>query len=83
MPQRTPGPVLSTPTFGLIVVVSLRELADVLDDYQVKRTRAAGFTWAQIAAAVGVSPPSRPQETRRQARPGGRPVHRSSRSTRL
>ena len=44
------------PYLGLIGVVSLRDMADALEDYQVQRARQAGFTWAQIAAALGVSP---------------------------
>ncbi len=44
------------PYLGLIGAVSLREMADALEDYQVQRAREAGFTWAQIDAALGVSP---------------------------
>ena len=43
------------PYLGLIGVVSLREMAEALEHYQVQRAREAGFTWAQIAAALGVS----------------------------
>jgi hypothetical protein len=39
-----------------IGVAARRETADVLDDHYVDRARAAGWTWAEIAAVLEVSP---------------------------
>ena len=44
------------PELGLLGVVGLREVAQVCEEHQVRRARAAGWTWAQIAAALEVSP---------------------------
>ena len=44
------------PELGLLGVVSLREVVGVCEEHQVARARIAGWTWAQIAAALEVSP---------------------------
>ena len=43
------------PAVGLAAVVSLRTLADSLEELQVGRARAHGWSWQQIAEALGVS----------------------------
>jgi hypothetical protein len=43
------------PSLGLLGVAALRHMADALERYQVQRARQAGFTWAEIGAALGVS----------------------------
>ena len=44
------------PWFGLLGVRELRRAAEVLEAYQVHRARQIGWTWAQIAVALKVSP---------------------------
>ena len=44
------------PELGLVGVKALRQAADVLEEYQVGRARGAGWTWAQIAEVLEVSP---------------------------
>lgn len=43
------------PEAGLRAVRALRELADRLEILQVRRARELGWSWEQIAAALGVS----------------------------
>ena len=43
------------PRQGLRAVRALRELADRLETLQVRRARDLGWSWEQIAAALGVS----------------------------
>jgi hypothetical protein len=43
------------PEAALAAVVALRRLADRLEDDAVKRALADGWTWADIAAALGVT----------------------------
>jgi hypothetical protein len=43
------------PAVGLRAVASLRRLAEQLESLQVDRARDLGWSWAQIAAALGVS----------------------------
>lgn len=43
------------PTVGLRAVASLRRLAEQLESLQVDRARNLGWSWAQIAAELGVS----------------------------
>jgi hypothetical protein len=43
------------PGRGLRAVRSLRELADRLETLQVGRARELGWSWQEIAAALGVS----------------------------
>jgi predicted ArsR family transcriptional regulator len=40
---------------GLAAVVALRELADQLEDAEVERALREGWTWTQIADALGVT----------------------------
>ena len=40
---------------GLAAVVALRELADRLEDAEVERALREGWTWTQIADALGVT----------------------------
>ena len=40
---------------GLAAVVALRELADQLEDAEVERALRDGWTWTQIADALGVT----------------------------
>lgn len=44
------------PELGLLGVLGLREVARVCEEHQVGQARAAGWTWAQIATALEVSP---------------------------
>ena len=44
------------PELGFLGVVSLRDVAQACEEHQIRQARAAGWTWAQIAAALGVSP---------------------------
>jgi len=43
------------PAEGLAAVVALRRLADRLEAAQVERAVREGWSWADIAAALGVS----------------------------
>ena len=43
------------PAVGLRAVASLRNLLDSLEQLQVENARAHGWSWQQIAAALGVS----------------------------
>lgn len=43
------------PAVGLRAVASLRILVDRLQDLQVQSARAEGWSWQQIATALGVS----------------------------
>lgn len=43
------------PADGLAAVVALRRLADRLEDGEVERALADGWTWEQVAEALGVS----------------------------
>jgi len=43
------------PGVGLRAVRSLRELADRLEALQVERARALGWSWQEIANALGVT----------------------------
>ena len=45
----------SAPDDGLAAVVALRRLADRLEDAEVERALRDGWTWAQIAEALGVT----------------------------
>lgn len=44
------------PELGLLGVLGLRQVAQVCEEQQVRQARAAGWTWAQIATALEVSP---------------------------
>ena len=43
------------PADGLAAVVALRRLADRMEDAQVERALRDGWTWAQVAEALGVT----------------------------
>jgi transcriptional regulator with GAF, ATPase, and Fis domain len=43
------------PADGLAAVVALRRLADQLEDAEVERALRAGWSWAQVAEALGVT----------------------------
>ena len=43
------------PAVGLAAVASLRALLESLEELQVNHARAQGWSWQQIAAALGVS----------------------------
>ena len=43
------------PAVGLRAVASLRRLAEQLESLQVDRARDLGWSWARIAAELGVS----------------------------
>jgi len=43
------------PYLGLLGVAAMRDSADVLEEHHVERARAAGWTWAEIAAVLEVS----------------------------
>ena len=45
----------SDPAVGLRAVASLRRLAEQLESLHVDRARDLGWSWAQIAAELGVS----------------------------
>lgn len=40
---------------GLAAVVALRELADRMEDAEVERAMRAGWSWAEVAQALGVT----------------------------
>ncbi len=54
MPPITPAPTGGTAD-DLAAVTALRELADQLEDAAVERALREGWSWAQIAAALGVT----------------------------
>jgi pyrroloquinoline quinone (PQQ) biosynthesis protein C len=43
------------PADGLAAVVALRRLADRLEDAEVERALRHGWTWTQVAEALGVT----------------------------
>jgi DNA-binding NarL/FixJ family response regulator len=45
----------SDPADGLAAVVALRRLADRVEDAEVERALREGWTWSQIAEALGVT----------------------------
>jgi biotin operon repressor len=46
---------LDDPATGLAAVVALRRLADRLEDAQVERALRSGWSWPQVAEALGVT----------------------------
>jgi biotin operon repressor len=54
MTPTAPDP-LGGPADGLAAVVALRELADRLEDAQVEAALRDGWSWPQIAQALGVT----------------------------
>lgn len=53
-PTSTPDPIGGVAD-GLAAVVALRELADRLEDAEVERALRDGWSWTQIADALGVT----------------------------
>jgi hypothetical protein len=49
-------PTPEDPAEALAAVVALRRLADRLERAAVKRAITEGWTWAQVAEALGVTP---------------------------
>jgi hypothetical protein len=43
------------PADGLAAVVALRRLADLLEDREVERAMRSGWSWPQVAEALGVT----------------------------
>ena len=43
------------PAVGLRAVAALRRLTDQLEDLQVQSAREQGWSWSEVAAAIGVS----------------------------
>lgn len=54
MKTPTPDPV-GGPADDLAAVVALRDLADRLEDAAVERAMRDGWSWTQVAAALGVT----------------------------
>jgi hypothetical protein len=54
MPQ-TAIPSPHSPADGLAAVVALRRLADRLEDAQVERALRDGWSWSEVAEALGVT----------------------------
>jgi hypothetical protein len=50
----SPEPI-GGPADGLAAVMALREMADRLEDASVERAIRAGWSWAQVAEALGVT----------------------------
>jgi hypothetical protein len=51
--NKTPKP--KNPAEGLAAVVALRRLADRLEDAEVERAMREGWSWPQVAEALGVT----------------------------
>ena len=49
-------PPVGGPADGLAAVVALRKLADQLEDVEVERAMSDGWSWSQVAEALGVTP---------------------------
>jgi len=45
----------SDPADGLAAVVALRRLADRVEDAEVERALSEGWSWSQVAEALGVT----------------------------
>jgi hypothetical protein len=48
-------PKVKDPAEGLAAVVALRHLADRMEDAQVERAMREGWSWTQVAEALGVT----------------------------
>jgi hypothetical protein len=46
---------LGSPADGLAAASALRAIADRLEDAEVERAMRAGWSWAQVAEALGVT----------------------------
>ncbi len=54
-PDAVDGTTSPDPAVGLRAVAALRRLVEQLEDLQVANARQHGWSWADIAAALGVS----------------------------
>ena len=54
-PASPSPPALGGSADGLAAVVALRELADRLEDAEVERALREGWSWSQIADALGIT----------------------------
>ena len=52
---RTEQPIPADPADGLAAVVALRRLADRVEDAEVERALHDGWSWAEVAEALGVT----------------------------
>jgi hypothetical protein len=52
--SREPSPI-GGPADGLAAVTALRAMADRLEDAEVERALRAGWSWSQVAEALGVT----------------------------
>ena len=43
------------PADGLAAVLALRRLADLMEDGEVERAMREGWTWSQVAEALGIT----------------------------
>jgi predicted ArsR family transcriptional regulator len=50
----TPPPT-GGPADGLAAVIALRELADRIEDAEVERAMREGWSWSEVAQALGVT----------------------------
>jgi len=48
-------PPVGGPADGLAAVVALRELADQMEDAEVEHAMRDGWSWSQVAQALGVT----------------------------
>ena len=48
-------PISQDPADGLAAVLALRRLADQLEDSAVEKAMRAGWSWPQVAEALGVT----------------------------
>ena len=53
--SETTLPTPADPADGLAAVVGLRRLADRLEEASVERAMRAGWSWPQVAEALGVT----------------------------
>jgi hypothetical protein len=51
----TDVPTTADPADGLAAVIALRRLADRLETAEVERAMRAGWSWARVAEALGVT----------------------------
>ena len=49
------GSTNSDPSVGLRAVAALRRLVEQVEDLQVENARRQGWSWSEVAAALGVS----------------------------
>jgi len=54
-PDTVDGTTSPDPAVGLRAVAALRRLVEQLEDLQVANARGQGWSWADIATALGVS----------------------------